>query len=262
MESCGAILLFIEPLKSDSLSQINILIVEDELIIAEDLKDILESQGYHVSGIAVSAREALQIIEEHHIDIALLDIKIKGGKDGIMLGKEIREHYRIPFVYLTSHVDTATLSRAKETFPYGYLVKPFNEKEIHATIEVAISNFASENTKKELTDSADEFVLKDSLFVRSNGMLIKLKLEQIIYLEADANYTQVFLKDKKYVVRSTLKDLEQKLNPNFFARIHKSFLINLEKIEAIDAQSVHIGGKEIPISRSQHSWLINQIKTL
>jgi DNA-binding LytR/AlgR family response regulator len=244
------------------LRKVNILIVEDELIIAEDLKDILEGQGYNVIGIAISAREALQIIEEKTVDLALLDIKIKGGKDGIELGKEIREHYRIPFVFLTSHVDASTLSRAKETFPYGYLVKPFHENDIHATIEVALSNFASENIKKENQQEQEEIVLKDSLFVRSNGMLIKLKFGDITYLEADGNYTQVYAKDKKFVVRAILKDLEQKLNPNYFVRIHKSYLINLEAIDAIDTHSVHIGGKEIPISRSQHSWLINQIKTL
>jgi DNA-binding LytR/AlgR family response regulator len=244
------------------LNQVHILIVEDELIIAEDLKDILQSQGYNVIGIAVSAREALQFLEEKPVDLALLDIKIKGGKDGIELGKEIREHYRIPFVFLTSHVDTNTLSRAKETFPYGYLVKPFHEKDIHATIEVALSNFASENTKKESQQEQDELVLKDSLFVRSNGILVKLKFSDITYFEADANYTQVYTKDKKFVIRAILKDLEGKLNPIFFVRIHKSFLINLEAIDAIDTQSVHIGGKEIPISRSQHSWLLNQIKTL
>ncbi|MBN3582791.1 LytTR family transcriptional regulator DNA-binding domain-containing protein [Algoriphagus aestuarii] len=243
------------------MSKVNILIVEDELIIAEDLKDILEELGYHVSGIAISAREALQILEEKPIDIALLDIKIKGGKDGIELGNEIRENHRIPFVFLTSHVDTDTLTRAKETYPYGYLVKPFNEREIHATIEVALSNFASESPKKESQSEKDEFVLKDSFFIRSNGRLVKLKLSEIIYLEADANYTQVYTEEKKFVVRSTLKDLEQKLNPNQFARIHKSYLINLEAIEAIDTQSIHIGGKEIPISRSQHSWLINKIQT-
>ncbi|PZX47575.1 LytR/AlgR family response regulator transcription factor [Algoriphagus chordae] len=239
-----------------------ILIVEDELIIAEDLKDILESLDYEVCGIATSAREAMQFLEEQPIDLALLDIKIKGGKDGIALAADIREQYRIPFVFLTSHVDTATLARAKETHPYGYLVKPFHEKDIHACLEVALSNYAAENEKKETQEEATGMMLSDSLFVRNNGMLVKVKFNDIIYFEADGNYSQVYTRDKKYVIRAILKDLEVKLNPNQFARIHKSFLINLEAIDAIDNQSVHISGKEIPISRSQHSWLVNQIKTL
>lgn len=211
---------------------------------------------------AISAREAMKFLEEQKIDLALLDIKIKGGKDGIDLALDIKEQYRIPFVFLTSHVDTATLGRAKETHPYGYLVKPFHEKDIHATLEVALSNFASENQKKEIQEDTTGMMLSDSLFVRNNSMLVKVKFNDIIYFEADGNYSQVYTKDKKYVIRSILKDLELKLDPNQFARIHKSYLINLEAIDAIDTQSVHISGKEIPISRSQHTWLINQIKTL
>lgn len=239
-----------------------ILIVEDELIIAEDLKDILEVLGYEVIGIAISAREAMQFLEEKPVDLALLDIKIKGGKDGIELAKEIREQFRIPFVFLTSHVDSVTLGRAKETHPYGYLVKPFHEKDIHATLEVALSNFAGENEKKEIQEDTAGMMLSDSLFVRNNGMLVKVKFNDINYFEADGNYSQVYTRDKKYVIRAILKDLEVKLNQNQFARIHKSYLINLEAIDAIDNQSVHISGKEIPISRSQYTWLVNQIKTL
>jgi DNA-binding LytR/AlgR family response regulator len=142
------------------------------------------------------------------------------------------------------------------------LVKPFNEREILAGIEMAMSNFGKEKARKENQENSDDFVLKDSLFIRTNGMLVKLKLQDIIYLEADANYTQVHTKDKKFVIRSTLKELEGKLDTNRFVRVHKSFLINLEEIEGIQAESVHIAGKEIPISRNQYSWLLHQIKTL
>ena len=244
------------------LSKIKILIVEDELVIAEDLKDTLEDLGYEVVGIAISSREALAMIEEKSPDLALLDIQIKGGKDGIQLAADINEQFRMPFIMLTSHADIHTINRAKAVNPYGYLVKPFNEKEILAGIEMAMANFAKEQVKKDNQDGGEDFVLKDSLFVRANGMLVKIKLVDIIYLEADANYTQVHTRDKKFVIRATLKELEGKLDPNRFARIHKSFLINLEEIDGIQAESVHIAGKEIPISRNQYSWLLHQIKLL
>ena len=244
------------------MSKVKILIVEDELIIAEDLKDILESLDYEVCGIAITARESLQLLEEHAPDIALLDIQIKGGKDGIELANDINEQFKIPFIFLSSHADAATLDRAKKVMPYGYLVKPFQEKDIHTTIEIALNNFAVKNNPTVTKDNNPGFVLNDSLFVRNNSMLVKLKFTDIIYLEADANYTNIFVKDKKYVIRSTLKDLEPKLEGHSFSRIHKSFLINLNAIDAIESQSVHLGGKEIPISRTQHSWLLNQINTL
>ncbi|RZS97358.1 LytR/AlgR family response regulator transcription factor [Cecembia calidifontis] len=244
------------------MNKIKILIVEDELVIAEDLKDTLEDLGYEVVGIAISAREALAMIEEKSPDLALLDVQIKGGRDGIELAADINERYHLPFIMLTSHADLQTINRAKEVNPYGYLVKPFNEREILAGIEMAMSNFGKEKARKENQENSDDFVLKDSLFIRTNGMLVKLKLQDIIYLEADANYTQVHTKDKKFVIRSTLKELEGKLDTNRFVRVHKSFLINLEEIEGIQAESVHIAGKEIPISRNQYSWLLHQIKTL
>ncbi len=246
------------------MNQIKILIVEDELIIAEDLKDILESLDYEVCGIAISAREALQLLEEHAPDIALLDIQIKGGKDGIDLANDINEQFKIPFIFLSSHADAATLERAKQVKPYGYLVKPFQEKDIHTTVEMALSNFAGTNTNlhKSETDHNPGFVLNDSLFVRNNSMLVKLKFNDIMYLEADANYSNIFANGKKYVIRSTLKELEQKLESHHFSRIHKSFLINLNAIDAIEAHSVHVGGQEIPISRTQHSWLLNHINTI
>lgn len=239
-----------------------ILIVEDELVIAEDLKETLEDLGYEVCGIAVSSKEALALIEEKSPDLALLDIQLKGGKDGIELAAEINANHRLPFIMLTSHADMHTINRVKEVNPYGYLIKPFNEKEILAGIELAMANFSKEQRRNREEHPAQDFILNDSLFVRANGMLVKLKLQDIIYLEADANYTQVFAKDKKYVIRATLKDLEGKIDPNRFVRIHKSYLINLAEIEGIQADSVFISGKQIPISRSQYSWLLQQINLL
>lgn len=237
-------------------------IAEDEMIIAEDLKDILESLGYEVAGIGISAREVLQLIEEHSPDLVLLDIQLKGGKDGIDIAQEIRDHYRIPFIFLTSHADQATLNRAREVNPYGYLLKPFEEPAIHAAIEMALANYQKENQHEDGVDAGPEMILSDSLFVRNKGMLVKIRFTDILYLEADGNYTNIFSNDKKYVLRTILKSLEEKLLNHGFARIHKSFLVNLTKIDAIDAQSVHIGTKEIPISRTQHRWLLNQIQTL
>ncbi|MTI21969.1 response regulator transcription factor [Fulvivirga sp. RKSG066] len=244
------------------MSTYKVLIVEDELIIAEDLKSILLELGHEVCGLAISAREALVLLETHSPDLVLLDIQIKGGMDGIDLASEIRAQYKTPFVYLTSHADPTTLQRAKETNPYGYLVKPYQEKDINATIEIAINNFMKENEAKTQSSIDSGLVVNDSLFVRNGGMLVKLKFNDIAYIEADGNYSNIFASDKKYVVRYILKDLESKLTDYQFARVHKSFLINLNAIEAIDSTEVHVGNKKIPISRNQHTWLLSHVKTL
>ncbi|MEO1054689.1 MAG: sigma-54 dependent transcriptional regulator [Bacteroidota bacterium] len=122
-----------------------ILIVEDEFIIAHDLKQILENLGYYVTGIAVSADLAFQEIDKERPDIVLLDIILKGPKTGIDIGKQLNDHYKIPFIFITSHADKTTISKVAATNPYGYILKPFGEKDIYAAIELGL--FKSENER-------------------------------------------------------------------------------------------------------------------
>jgi PAS domain S-box-containing protein len=116
----------------------SILLVEDERIVARNLQNELTSMGYKVSAIASSGEEALKKIEETWPDLVLMDIVLKGDMDGVELTEEIRDRYGIPVVYLTAYADDATLRRAKITEPYGYLLKPYAERELHTTIELAL----------------------------------------------------------------------------------------------------------------------------
>lgn len=104
---------------------IKILIVEDELIIAQDMIDILEKMGYEVMENAMDAEETFEILSKDTPDLILLDINLSGGRDGIDIAKEINEKYKIPFIFTTSYTDGLTIERAKEVKPLNYLVKPF-----------------------------------------------------------------------------------------------------------------------------------------
>lgn len=118
-----------------------ILIVEDEPLIAEDIRGYLEESGFEVQAIAHEGEEALRILQLSQPDALLLDINLGDGIDGVTLAGEIRKHYQFPFVFLTSHADKATLERAKQTFPAGYLLKPFDGNSLMTSLEVAIFNF-------------------------------------------------------------------------------------------------------------------------
>lgn len=118
--------------------QTRILIVEDEAIIAMDLSQRLEVFGYHVTGIAASGDQALRLCYDTHPHLVMMDIVIRGDKDGIETAALIRGRHDIPVVYLTAYSDLSTLQRARETLPYGYLVKPFRPEDARATIEVAL----------------------------------------------------------------------------------------------------------------------------
>ena len=119
---------------------IKILIIEDEPLIARDLKRICVKLGYQVIGIAYKSTQALDMLHSRDYDLVLTDINIKSHQDGIDIGRIIREKYDKPFIYVTSFADTNTLLRAKETTPNGYVVKPFEEKHIYSSIEIALFN--------------------------------------------------------------------------------------------------------------------------
>lgn len=114
-----------------------ILIVEDEPIIAEDIADLCTIKGYDVCGVAFSAGEAMVMIEALQPSLILLDINLNDEIDGLELGDHISKKTNIPFIYITSYSDKATLQKVKETSPLGYIVKPFNKEQIYSTIEVA-----------------------------------------------------------------------------------------------------------------------------
>ena len=121
-----------------------ILIVEDEPAIAHDIAAILSSNGYNVCGIAHSSTKAMDYLVTKSPDIALLDISIKGDKDGIDIAHIIKKKHNIPFVFLTSFADKDTIERVKETAPYGYIVKPFKERDLAPAIEVALLRKSTE----------------------------------------------------------------------------------------------------------------------
>lgn len=118
-----------------------ILIVEDEPIIAEDIAGCLEDNGFEVTAIAHTGQEALDLIASSTPDAVLLDINLGNAQpDGIAVANHINSNTQIPFVFLTSHADRSTLERAKQTFPAGYLLKPFNGSDLMTSLEIALFN--------------------------------------------------------------------------------------------------------------------------
>jgi AmiR/NasT family two-component response regulator len=117
-----------------------IFIVEDEIIVAADIKQQLENIGYNVIGIAFSGEDAIRKTEETNPDIVLMDIMLRGNIDGIEAAQQIRNQYDIPVIYITGFFDDATLERAKKTEPYGYILKPFENMGIESAIEMAVYN--------------------------------------------------------------------------------------------------------------------------
>lgn len=126
-----------------------VLIVEDEPIVAIDLKQEIQELGYDVLGIAESADEALMLVGEGQPDFALMDIRIVGSMDGIQTARALRHWYHVPSIFLTSYSDDATLTRAARTMPYGYLTKPFKSAELKAALRIALDRARAETRATE-----------------------------------------------------------------------------------------------------------------
>jgi len=115
-----------------------VLVVEDEKIVAKHLQKAMNNLGYTVPAVVSSGEEALEKVEETKPDLVLIDILLKGDLDGIETAQHIKDRFKTPVVFLTAYADEMTLQRAKLTEPYGYLIKPFQEKELNSTIKIAL----------------------------------------------------------------------------------------------------------------------------
>lgn len=233
------------------MSKISVLIVEDEPLIADDIALIIERAGYDIFGIEDNADDALSALSAGKPDIALLDINIEGDKDGIQLAHLFNEKHYIPFVYLTSYYDKNTLARAKATNPGGYVVKPFDEGDLIANIELTLS-------KKQFNQDFPS----DKFFVRNQGQLQAVDPAEILYAESEDNYANIYLNNKKMVVSHTLKSVEEQLVPFGFIRIHKSFLVNFQKITSIYEGYVFIDEIKLPVGRAYKEDFLRRLAIL
>jgi DNA-binding LytR/AlgR family response regulator len=248
---------------------IKILIVEDNVIIADDMQSMLEEIGYEIVDNVIVYEQAVDVLKNNHVDLVLIDIILASDKTGIDLGKHIRETYNIPFIFVTSNSDRATVENAKTVKPDGYLVKPFEQQDLYTSIEIALSNFnyAKKGAEKveENQEAADEItsnsVLKDSIFVKKQHLYYRIQFTDIQFIKADNVYLEVNTVDKKFLVRSPLKDYLEKLPKNKFYRAHKSYIVNVDHIDAINSKDIMINNNLIPISKDFKEFILSSMNS-
>ncbi len=188
------------------MSEIRVLIVEDEPLIAEDIADYLSTRDYVVSGIAHNFETALQQLQNNGPDIALLDVNLGEVKDGIQLAERINEQYKIPFIFLTSYADEATLDRAKHTRPLGYIVKPFDERDLLSTLEIALFNYAQRQAPVQLDLERLNRSINNSLTNKEFEILLDLRSGKTNKQMAEAHFISI------NTIKTHVKNIYDKLD--------------------------------------------------
>lgn len=248
------------------MSKVNILVVEDESIVSKDIQQSLKKLGYNVVGAASTGEVAVQLAEEKQPDLILMDIMLKGAKSGIDAATEIKEKFNIPVIYLTAYADESTLSKAKITEPFGYILKPFKEIDLHTSIEMALFKHKKETELRKERDLLYSLVESKEgnniLFVKANSKLVKLNTKDIYFVEALKDYVVINTANARYTIHSTMKDIQAKLPSSEFIRVHRSFIVRIDKIATIEHNNIIIEGEKkiIPIGGSYKDELAQKLK--
>ena len=240
--------------------KIDILIVEDEMLIGANISMLLSELGYETAAILPSGEKALLYLQNDTPDIIIMDINLKGALDGIETVQQIQLNTDIPIIYLTANSDDAHFNRAKKTRPHAFISKPLRKLDLQRAIELTLSRMDEVTTEKE--EDASSFLLEDRLFIRDNERMTKILIRDILYIEADRNYSQVHTTKKKYVMAVTLKNLENRLPANHFLRVHRSYIVNCAHIDSISELYAVIGKTQIPLSKTLKPELMRRVKMI
>lgn len=216
-----------------------ILLVEDEILIAEDLKDTLVSLGFKHVEMAHDKQSALKKITEFKPHVTLLDIRLEKDTEGIDIGNYMGQNNAGQFIYVTAHSDVEMVKRIIKTNPAGYITKPVKKSDLFASISLCIEKI-KENDQKNKT-----------IQIKDGYETILIEVNSIKYIEAEGNYLNVFCDTKKYVVRQSLDSFVDELASPSFYKIHRSYVINISKILKYSKKDVQMDNQAIlPISRN------------
>jgi DNA-binding LytR/AlgR family response regulator len=238
----------------------SILIVEDEAILALDLCVRLEAEGYSIVGTATTGRQALALFEQQPADIIICDINLRGDWTGIDTARKLKAHRPVPIIYLSALTDRMTLDLAKDTKPAAYLTKPVTTDSLRIAIEIALSNFAELSMSKPkapdlqsipLTAREGEAILQvgEYIFIKQNYQFVRLHQAEVLYAEAEDKYTTLVTTTRKFVLRLSLAVLLQRLMDMTLVRVHRSYAVNLGRVDSFNDYEIQVPGQTLPLGR-------------
>ncbi|MCK6649701.1 MAG: response regulator [Bacteroidia bacterium] len=235
---------------------IRVLIVEDEMLIAEDIATDLIQYGFEVVGTHISGEECLKKFEQLNPDVVIMDIHIKGKYDGIETAKLINDIKKTPIVYLTANSDQQTVKRVLDIFPATFISKPYNKNDLIIAIEVA---YNLQYSKKYFLNNQP---LQETIFIKSKNQYKKINLMDILFLEADGSYSKIFTKMEELLVSYNLSHFEDIVQHPAFKRIHRSYIVNINYVDGLDSNAVIVNNKQLPVSKQYAKEIMAMFKKL
>lgn len=231
---------------------IKCLAVDDEPLALDIIEDYVNKVEFlELESKSTSAVEAIQLLKSKNIDLVFLDIQMPD-----LSGFEMLESLnKSPLIIFTTAYD----DYAVDSYNYraiDYLIKPFSFSRFLKAVDKAHEYISSQKDKT--TIPKDEKGL-EYIFIHTDGNIIKLFLDEILFVKGLSDYIEIKTKDKKYIIRDNLKDVEKMLSVSNFARVHKSYIVSLSKIDLIEGNIIKISGEDIPIGRSYKNVLLNII---
>jgi DNA-binding LytR/AlgR family response regulator len=229
------------------------------------LTELLTDLEYQPLGPVATVAEATTLFRQEQPDLLLLDVNLPGEVSGIELARRLLDERPTPVVFLTSATDEDTFARAKAVGPAAYLTKPFDERALERALELALLNFAQrpEEADESMLTWSGELLMATCLFVKERGRLLKVRFEDILWIEADDRYSVLVTAARRYPLRMALRELATELPVNRFVQTHRSYLVNAEKIEALDpTDSLIIVGPradELPLGRVYREPLLKRL---
>jgi len=244
---------------------LKILMVEDDMIIAADISTQLTKLGYQVIGINIRGEDALNMIENNRPDLVLMDIVLTGKMNGIETAQIVSEKFQIPVIFLTSNSDDATFQKALTAQPYAFISKPFQKSELARTLKLTFQRIAVERDSEPVSEDNDHVsAMEDRLFIRHKNQMQKVLLTEILFAEADRNYCKIHTEKQSYLLSVPLRNIEAQLPSSDFFRVHRSFVVNLKKIDAISEHHEYltIQSHQIPVSRRSKEEVIKRLRMI
>jgi len=239
-----------------------LLIVEDDPSCQLSLEMLLEKMGFEYA-IFATAEEAFDAARQSVFDLALLDIHLKGAMNGIELAAQLTARLHLPVIFLTAHDDVFTYEKACSTADSIYLVKPVNKLTLRSVIETVLrkKDFVSTTSESELAGNNQEVVADSFLYLKFKNRATRVETSDILYVRAEGNYCYLHTKKQRFIMKTSLRKIAQKLPSSSFQQIHRNYIVQLDRINRVDlaTEQLTVEQQSLPVGSHYKSHLLQRL---